>query len=129
MESFVIYTPLIPKAEGYELHKCRVSQTVSMPHSDFVQMMQHPTQDNTYIKEHKDQMHKSGNTDHCVLFIDEETGNGMLVQSDGNDYAMYSQFIPNAKTLASSFELKEDQQQAETATEQEDCPEFNDISM
>lgn len=129
MEPFTIYTPLIPKSEGYELHKCRVSQAVTMPHADFMQMMQNPMLDNTYIKEHKDQMYKSGNTDHCILFIDAETGNGMLVQSDGNDYALYSQFIPNARTLAASFELKEDQQLAETASEQEDYPDFNDISM
>ena len=42
---------------------------------------------------------------HCVLFVDSESGDGILVESEGAKYARKSQFIPNARALIENNEL------------------------
>ena len=44
---------------------------------------------------------------HCVLFVDSESGDGILVDSEGAKYARKSQFIPNARALIENNELTE----------------------
>ena len=44
---------------------------------------------------------------HCVLFVDSESGDGILVDSEGAKYARKSQFIPNARALIENNKMTE----------------------
>lgn len=41
---------------------------------------------------------------HCVLIVNEKNGDGLLINSEGADYARYSQYIPNARALVQAYE-------------------------
>ena len=42
---------------------------------------------------------------HCLLFVDYDTGDGIIAEAEGCGYARKSQFIPNARALLESNEL------------------------
>ena len=47
----------------------------------------------------------SNDTAHCLLMVDSDSGDGILIESEGSNYARKSQFIPNARALIKSNEL------------------------
>lgn len=47
----------------------------------------------------------SSDTAHCLLMVDNDSGDGILVESEGMSYARKSQFIPNASALVENSEL------------------------
>ena len=50
-------------------------------------------------------MYTEDNTAHCLLFVDYDSGDGILVESEGSNYARKSQFVPNARALLESNEM------------------------
>lgn len=62
--------------------------------------------DDPYIAENCDLMYiDSNDTAHCLLMVDSDSGDGILVESEGMSYARKSQFIPNARALVENSEL------------------------
>ena len=45
------------------------------------------------------------NTAHCILFLDANGIDGILVEAEGVDYARKSQFIPNARAIIEANDL------------------------
>ncbi len=127
MKKPIINTPLYRKADRYEPHRCVVEKAVAIPHTAFEQMRLHPVRDSTYIKEYKDLMYYADNTDHCVLFIDNDSGDGMLVQAEGFDYARYSQFVPDARGLMETADAEQDYELEQP--EETDCSEEPNMNM
>ena len=62
-------------------------------------MRDHPLDDCPEIIENRDLMYMEGNTAHCILFLDANGSDGILVEAEGADYARKSQFIPNARAI------------------------------
>ena len=89
------------KADSYRQanNLCIVEEVVPIPDADFMQMTSAPLRDNPYITRHKDNMFADSSAMHCVLFIAEKQGDGFLVESEGYDYARYSQYIPHAADI------------------------------
>ena len=85
--------------------RCVVEKTVPIAHEDFMHLMNAPMKPNAVIKENIDKMFydHSDDTEHCLLLIDMQTGDGILVQSEGNDFAKQAQYIPNARRLYDDF--------------------------
>ena len=86
------------KADSYKQanNLCVVEEIVPVPDADFLEMATFPCRDNPYIALHKGSMFADSEAMHCVLFIAEKQGDGFLVESEGYDYARYSQYIPHA---------------------------------
>ena len=85
--------------------RCVVEKTVPIAHEDFMHLMNAPMKPNSVIKENIDKMFydHSDDTEHCLLLIDMQTGDGILVQSEGCEYAKQAQYIPNARRLYDYF--------------------------
>ena len=75
-----------------------------MSHEDFQHFIENPTGRNYYLPQYKDLMGIYDGSIHCVLFLDDKTGNGFLVNSGDYDYARYSQYIPNAREIIQRHE-------------------------
>ena len=50
-------------------------------------------------------MYMEGNTAHCILFLDANGSDGILVEAEGSDYARKSQFIPNARAIVEANDI------------------------
>lgn len=77
-----------------------VERAIMIRPSEFSYMCKHLSEDNRYIEDNLDSMYCDDNNKiHCLLLINDDTGDGLLINSEGNYYARYCAVIPNAKLL------------------------------
>lgn len=86
---------MIYKADRFVPKKCAVEKVIE----EFQHFIENPTGRNYYLPQYKKLMGFYDNTYHGVLFVDDKSGDGLLVNSVGYDYAWYSQYIPNAREI------------------------------
>ena len=84
------------KAHNYKPMQIEVEKIIPLYGKRFEQMRDHPLDDCHEIIENRDLMYMKGNTAHCILFLDANGSDGILVEAEGADYARKSQFIPNS---------------------------------
>ncbi len=93
------------KAYSYEPMQIEVEKVIPLYGKRFEQMRDHPLEDAPEIIENRDLMYMEGNTAHCVLFLDANGNDGILVEAEGADYARKSQFIPNARAIIEANDI------------------------
>ena len=103
-EKLIINTPLIRKADYYVPKKCMVEKVIELPETEFKKLLDKPLQDRYYIKQYRELMGVENDTHHCILAIDGNSGDGLLIKSEGSSYARYSQYIPNARDIVQKHE-------------------------
>lgn len=121
----VIHARLVRKEPDFTPTACIVEHIIPLSQEEFFNLRNNPLQDNKMIEKYHDDMYcDSDGIRHCILVYDEKQGDGLLIDSQGSDYARYAQYIPCAKLLAKQYE-----QQMEQTAEPEETPEVSGISM
>jgi len=105
MKKITFNAPLNHKAYSYEPMKIEVEKVIPLYGKRFEQMRDHPLEDAPEIIDNKDLMYMEGNTAHCILFLDANGSDGILVEAEGADYARKSQFIPNARAIVEANDI------------------------
>ena len=105
MKKITFNAPLNHKAYSYEPMKIEVEKVIPLYGKRFEQMRDHPLEDAPEIIDNKDLMYMEGNTAHCILFLDANGSDGILVEAEGSDYARKSQFIPNARAIIEANDI------------------------
>ena len=105
MKKVTFNVPLNHKAYSYEPMQIEVEKIIPLYEKRFAQMKNHPLDDCPEIIENRDLMYMEGNTAHCILFLDANGIDGILVEAEGADYARKSQFIPNARAIIEANDL------------------------
>ena len=103
-DKLVLNANMICKSSGFKPQKCAVEKVIEVSQEEFQHFIEVPTLRNYYLPQYKNLMGFYDDTHHGVLFVNEENGDGLLVNSEGYDYARYSQFIPNARGIIRDFE-------------------------
>lgn len=93
------------KDEEIRAHDCVVSAVVELPKAEFLHFQQNLLQDYPFIKEHVDDMFVDGDVSHCLLVMGEGCEDGVLVRSEGYDYARYSALLPHARSILEAQNL------------------------
>ena len=121
MEKLTLNTTLVRKQVAFETGPCVVEKAVGVSHADFENLRRNTLKDNDLIARNKGNMW-FGTDDryHCLLVYDKEKGDGLLVESEGYDYARYAQYIPQAKLIYEDFIQSQQLEQDETVTEEMD---------
>ena len=96
MDNLTLNANLIFKQSCYEPKLCIVEKVLEMSHGAFDRLISHPLDDNYLIKQYNDLMCGENDRYHCILAVDKECGDGLLIESEGSKYARYSQYIPHA---------------------------------
>ena len=92
--------------DGYNTYYVSVEKVVTLYGNEFLRLKNDTLDDNYWIARYHNLMRIDINDiAHCVLFVDSESGDGILVDSEGAKYARKSQFIPNARALIENNEL------------------------
>ena len=99
MKKITFNAPLNHKAYSYEPMQIEVEKVITLYGKRFEQMRDHPLEDAPEIIDNRELMYMEGNTAHCILFLDGNGSDGILVEAEGADYARKSQFIPNARAI------------------------------
>ena len=77
-----------------------IERAVTISSAEFDYICKHLLEDNRYVKDNLDVMYCNENNKlHCLLMINESTGNGLLINSEGSEYARYHSYIPNARQI------------------------------
>ena len=105
MKKITFNAPLNHKAYSYEPMQIEVEKVIPLYGKRFEQMRDHPLDDCPEIIENRDLMYMKGNTAHCILFLDANGSDGILVEAEGADYARKSEFISNARAIIEQSEF------------------------
>ncbi len=105
MKKLKFNCPLDHKPHSFDPMQIEVEKVVTLYGKRFEQMKDHPLEDCYEIAECADLMYQADSVAHCVLFLNTNGSDGILVESEGCDYARKVQFIPNARALIESAEL------------------------
>ena len=88
------------KQSEYEPRDVCVEKIVTLYGNSFEHLRKTLMKDNPYLQDAKDSMFVDDyDVAHCMLFVDDNTGDGILCDSEGSGYARKSQYISDAKTL------------------------------
>ena len=94
------------KQSDYKTREIIVEKVITLYGKSFSKLKDHPLRDDPYIAQNRDLMYiDSDDVAHCLLMVDYDSGDGVLVESEGSNYARKSQFIPNSRALIESNEL------------------------
>ncbi len=100
MKKLKFSSTLNHKQSDYKTREIIVEKVITLYGRSFSELKDHPLRDNPYIAQNRDLMYIDDNDiAHCLLMVDYDSGDGILVESEGSSYARKSQFIPNAEAL------------------------------
>ena len=75
--------------------ECVIEYVKLMNDTKFNHFIKNLLQDQAFIEDHiEDMYHDENGTLHAILALNEETGDGILIDSSGSSYARYSSFVP-----------------------------------
>ena len=95
----IIQAELKYKEPIYDGEPCVVDKVIELPADRFKQFGRALLADHDFIAENKNAIRYKKDTRHCLLILDAEGTDGFLVDPQGYNYARYSAFIPNARSL------------------------------
>ena len=95
----IIHAELKRKQSEYEGEACAVDKIIELPAQRFQQFSRALLADYDFIAENKNDIQHDGDARHCLLILDVDGTDGILVDPQGADYARYSAFVPNARSL------------------------------
>lgn len=87
------------KDKKIEAEPCVIQDVIELSESEYSRFCQNLLDDYIFIAKHQDAMFYEKGQDHALLVIGENHTDGILVSSEGSNYARYSAFIPNAREL------------------------------
>ena len=83
----------------FEPSECEIEKVIHLSDSDFARFQQTLLDNYDFLREHADLMRVEGSVTHCLLVVGESFEDGILVNSEGSDYARYAAYFPNAKSF------------------------------
>ena len=95
----IIQAELKCKQTGCEADPCAVDKVIELPSPRFRQFSHALLADYDFIAENKNAIRHDEDARHCLLILDAEGTDGFLVDPQGYNYARYSAFVPNARSL------------------------------
>lgn len=94
MKKLKFSSTLNHKQSEYNTHEVIVEKVITLYGRSFSELKDHPLRDDPYIAENRDLMYIDDNDiAHCLLMVDSDSGDGILVESEGSNYARKSQFM------------------------------------
>ena len=95
----IIQAELKCKQTGCEAEPCTVDKVIELPSSRFRLFSRALLADYDFIAENKNAVRHDEAARHCLLILNAEGTDGFLIDPQGYNYARYSAFIPNARSL------------------------------
>ena len=95
----IIQAELKRKQSEYEGEACSVDKVIELPAQRFQQFIRALLADYDFIAENKTAIRHDTDSRHCLLILNANGTDGFLVDPQGYNYARYSAFVPNARSL------------------------------
>lgn len=95
----IIQAELKRKQSEYEGEACVVDKVIELPAQRFQQFSRALLVNYDFIAENKNAIQHDDDARHCLLILDADGTDGVLVDPQGYNYARYSAFVPFARSL------------------------------
>lgn len=95
----IIQAEMRRKQSEYEGEACVVDKVIELPAQRFKQFSRALLADYDFIAENKNAVQYEADSRHCLLILDVVGTDGFLVDPQGYNYARYSAFVPNVRSL------------------------------
>ena len=95
----IIQAEMRRKQSEYEGEACVVDKVIELPAQRFKQFSRALLADYDFIAENKSVIQYDADSRHCLLILDVVGTDGFLVDPQGYNYARYSAFVPNVRSL------------------------------
>lgn len=93
---------MIRKEPRPDIRDCIIEKIVILPEEEYQYFLKHMLYDYPFIAENTDLMYVENEENtwiyHCLLVMGENSDDGMLVESEGADYARYAAYQAGAKS-------------------------------
>ena len=87
------------KIPNFNAANCIIEGIELMYEEEFKEFSRNLLKDRDFIRDRKDEMYiDSDRQVHGLLALDMDSGDGILIESQGYDYARYAAFLPNIKS-------------------------------
>ena len=83
----------------FEPSECEIEKVIHLSDSDFARFQQTLLDNYDFLRENAELMRVENGVTHCLLVVGETFEDGILVNSEGSDYARYAAYFPNAKSF------------------------------
>ena len=83
----------------FEPSECEIEKVIHLSDSEFARFQQTLLDNYDFLHENADLMRVENGVTHCLLVVGETFEDGILVNSEGSDYARYAAYFPNAKSF------------------------------
>lgn len=83
----------------FEPSECEIEKVIHLSDSDFARFQQTLLDNYDFLHDNADLMRVENGVTHCLLVVGETLDDGILVNSEGSDYARYAAYFPNAKSF------------------------------
>ena len=103
-DKLILNANMICKADRFNLKNVAVEKVIEVSDAELKRFIEKPLEHNYYLPMYKELMGFYDGSYHGILFVNKENGDGLLVNSEGGNYARYSQYIPNARDLVQRHE-------------------------
>lgn len=94
---------MLRKESQFKLHECSIEKLVVLPEAEYHHFCAKMLADYDFIAENRELMYVEGTSGaeiyHCLLVMAEDSEDGVLVESEGADYARYVSYQPGIKSF------------------------------
>lgn len=90
------------KPSSFQLDDCQVEKIVELSHEDFCRLKIAPLEDQPFIAENTDCMFSEDGVLHCLLALDKEGSDGVLIESEGYNYPRYAAYVPGMREIVNA---------------------------
>ncbi len=103
MKKLKFNSTLNHKQSDYKTHEVIVKKVITLYGKNFSELKDHPLSDNSYITQNHDLMYIDSNyATHCLLMVDYDSGDGILVESEGCGCPVDTSALAEAPTEATA---------------------------
>lgn len=92
-----IHANLIHKPTTMRQPVCQIKKVIEIPQDEFISLSHHPNADYGFIAENRDLMGQWDGAYHCLLALDKEGNDGILIEAEGYGSVRYGAYVSHAR--------------------------------
>ena len=95
----IIKANLLYKPGNFQMDDCQIEKVVELSRAEFGRLKLTPLMAQPFIRENKDCMFSRDGVMHCLLALEQGGKDGVLIEAEGHDYALYAAYIPGMRDI------------------------------
>lgn len=93
---------LLYKPSNFQMDDCQIEKVVELTPEEFGRLKYTPLADQLFIAENKGCMSSRDGVPHCLLALEQGGCDGVLIESDGRDYARRADYLPGVRDIVNA---------------------------